>query len=262
MLRYIKLYLNFVTFSFGKATAYRFDFWCRIIMDISYYAVSIGFFKILFLKTGSLGGWTQEQTMVFVGAQLMLDALQMTVISGNLWQLPSTINKGDLDYHLIRPVSTLFFLCFNEFAVGSLINFFIAASFFGYSLAHYPESFTVFQLINFLFFLTIGFFIYFALRLLISLPVFWTQAPYGLERIFYSMLPLMERPDVIFRGILRLVILTVIPFALMVSFPARIFFDGFDIKIALHMFVVLICLWAVVFFVWNKGVRSYSSASS
>ncbi len=262
MLRYLKLYLHFIVFSFGKATAYRFDFWCRILMDIAYYAVAIGFFKILFLKTGSLGGWTEKQTMVFVGAQLVLDALQMTTISSNLWQLPSTINKGDLDYHIVRPVSTLFFLCFNEFAVGSLVNLAIASSFFAWALSQYPEPFTIFQLLTFLFFLLTGYFIFFGLRLLISLPVFWTQAPYGFERIFYSMLPLMERPDVIFRGFLRMVILTVIPFALMVSFPARIFFDGFDIDIALHMFAVLFCLWTVVFWVWKKGINSYASASS
>jgi ABC-2 type transport system permease protein len=262
MLRYCRLYLHIISFSFGKATAYRFDFWCRILMDIAYYAVSIGFFKILFLKTGTLGGWTEQQVMIFVGAGLVLDALQMTTISGNLWELPSTINKGDLDYHIVRPISTLFFLCFHEFAVGSLVNFAIAASFFGWALSQYPVAFTVLQLLTFLFFLFVGFLLFFGLRLLVSLPVFWTQSPYGLERIFYSMLPLMERPDVIFRGAVRLLILTALPFALMVSFPARMFFDGFDSGTALHMFVVLLCLWSVVFWVWRRGVASYSSASS
>ena len=262
MIRYVRLYLHFLQFSFGKSAAYRFDFWCRILMDISYYAVSIGFFKILFLKTGALCGWSEAQIMVFVGAHLMLDALQMTVISGNLWEMPNTINKGDLDYHIVRPVSTLFILCFREIAVGSVVNLLIAAGFFWWALLQYPEPLTMLQVVSFLFFLVVGFFIYFGLRLLISLPVFWTHSPYGLEKIFYAMLPFMERPDVIFRGILRMIILTIIPFAVVVSFPARMFFSGITWSLSLHMFAVLILMWTLVLFVWGRGIRNYSSASS
>jgi ABC-2 type transport system permease protein len=260
--RYLRLYWQFVSFSFGKAAAYRFDFWCRILMDIAYYAVAIGFFKILFLTTATLGGWTQEQIMVFVGANLVLDAVQMTVISGNIWELPSTINKGNLDNYLTKPVSTLFFLCFHEVAVGSIVNLLIAVGFFWWALESYPVSFSVWQFLSFMFFLGVGFLIYFAMRLIVALPVFWTQTPYGLERIFYSMMPLMERPDLIFRGPLRILILTIIPFGLVVSFPARIFFDGLTFNIALHMIAVLAIMWSIVFWIWNKGVKDYASASS
>lgn len=260
--RYFKLYLQFIVFSFGKAAMFRFDFWCRILMDCAYYAVAIGFFKILFLKTPSLAGWTQEQVMIFVGAQLTLDAIQMTILSGNLWELPSTINKGGLDHYLVKPVSTLFFLSFREIAIPSIVNFIMAVSFFIYSLNQYTGHFSAFQFISFLFFLGIGFLIFFGMRLMVALPVFWTQAPYGLERIFYSMLPLMERPDMLFRGPLRLLIITIIPFALVVSFPARIFFDGVTFSIAGHMILILILQWVLVFWIWNKGLGSYSSASS
>jgi ABC-2 type transport system permease protein len=260
--RYLRLYGQFLSFSFGKAAAYRFDFWCRILMDIAYYMVGIGFFKIIFLSTGTLAGWTEQQVMVFVGANLVLDAIQMTFISGNIWEMPSIINRGELDNYITKPVSTLFFLCFHEIAVGSFINLAIAASFFAWALNNYPEPFTFLRLFSFFIFMGFGFLIYFAMRLLVALPVFWTQSPYGLERIFYSMMPLMERPDVLFRGPLRAIILTVLPFALVVSFPARVFFEGITWQIALHMLIVLIVAWRLVFWVWNKGVTSYASASS
>lgn len=260
--RYIRLFIHFLRFSFAKATAYRFDFWCRILMDLAYYAVEIGFFKIIFQNTKLLGGWSLEQIMVFVGAHLVLDAVQMTFISANLWELPSTVNKGDLDYYLVKPVNSLFFLSFKEISVNSLVNLLIAGSFFGWALNVYQKPFSPVELATFLFFLAIGFFLYYGFRLLISLPVFWLQSPYGFERIFYASLPLMERPDTIFRGPVRLVILTIIPFGLMVSFPARIFFEGLTLQRAVHMISVLIVLWGIIITVWNKGLRNYSSASS
>ncbi len=231
-------------------------------MDLSYYAVSISFFKILFLETPTLGGWNQHQVMVFVGAHLVLDAIQMTVISSNLWDMPSAVNKGEVDYYLVKPVSTLFFMSFREFAVNSVINLCIASAFLGWALFEYPEPFTAMRVLSFIAFLIVGFFIYYGLRLLVALPVFWLQSPYGLERIFYSMMPLMERPDAIFRGTLRLIILTVLPFALMVSFPARIFFEGVTWEKAFHMLGATAVLWTIVLVVWRAGLKNYSSASS
>ncbi len=231
-------------------------------MDLAYYGVSIAFFKILFLNTPALGGWTEPQVMIFVGAHLVLDAIQMTVISSNLWELPAAINKGEVDYYLVKPVSTLFFLSFREFAVNSVVNLGIAAGFLSWALYQYPEPFSALRLISFIFFLLIGFFIYYGVRLLVALPVFWLQSPYGLERIFYSMMPLMERPDAIFRGPLRLIILTILPFGLMVSFPARIFFEGVTVLRAVHMLGTTVLLWVVVLAVWRAGLKNYASASS
>lgn len=261
-MRYLRLYLQFIKFSFGKATAFRFDFWCRILMDLAYYVVSIAFFKILFLETPILGGWNEHQVMIFVGAHLVLDAIQMTMLSSNLWELPSAVNRGEVDYYLVKPVSTLFFLSFREFAINSVINLFIAGGFLAWALSEYPEPYTAMRLVSFLSFLLLGFVLYYGLRLLVSLPVFWLQSPYGLERIFYSMMPFMERPDAIFRGTMRLIILTVIPFGLMVSFPARIFFEGLTLERAFHMIAVTVVLWAIVLFIWRAGLRNYSSASS
>lgn len=262
MFRYAKLYMNFIKFSFGKAVAYRFDFWCRIVMDLAYYAVSIGFFKVIFLKTSSLGGWREDQVMVFVGCHLILDALQMTLISSNLWSLPSAINRGELDYYLVKPVSELFFLSFREVAINSVVNLAIAIGFFVWALSQYKDPFAWHQLISLVMFMGVGFLLYYSFRLLVSLPVFWTHAPYGFERVFYSMLPFMERPDTIFRGPVRLLILTAIPFGLVVSMPVRIFFEGVTFeKIALMVGVTAV-FFLFVKHVWNRGLRAYASASS
>ena len=43
-----------------------------------------------------------------------------------MWWLPMLINRGDLDYYLVRPVSTLFFVSFRDFAANSFVNLVIA----------------------------------------------------------------------------------------------------------------------------------------
>src|SRR5690606_30770987 len=110
MIKYLKLYQYFVKFSLIQAMQFRFDFFFRIIMDCIFYLVNILFYKVLFEHTGGIGGWTESQVLIFTSSFLMMDAIQMTITSNGVWMIPNLVNKGELDYYLLRPVSSLFFL--------------------------------------------------------------------------------------------------------------------------------------------------------
>ena len=72
MRRYARLYLCFLRFSFSRAMEFRVDFFFRIFMDAFFYFINIAFFKVVFLHTSLLGGWGEEQMMVFVGCDTKL----------------------------------------------------------------------------------------------------------------------------------------------------------------------------------------------
>lgn len=262
MSRYIRLYLHFLQFSFSKAMEFRLDFTFRIVMDVIYYFVNIGLYKILFLHTGLIAGWTQEQMMVFVASYLVVDALNMTIFSTNMWWLPYYINRGELDYYLIRPVSPLFFLSLREFSANSFVNLLIAFGIFAWSIATYSQPWTLLQLLGLIALLINGMLIYYCIQMLMILPVFWTQSARGFVDLFYTLGLAMERPDRIFRGWLRVVFTFILPFALIASFPARSFIDGMNAEMLIHISVVTVIFWMIVKFVWNRGLRNYSSASS
>lgn len=262
MSRYFRLYAHFLRFSFTKALQFRLDFSFRILMDILYYLVNILFFKVIFLHTSFLGGWSAEQMMVFVSCYLMADAINMTVFSNNMWWLPNFINKGELDYYLIRPVSPLFFLSLREFSANSFLNLLMAGSFFIYSLIQLPNSFSFGDLALLVLLILNGALIYYCTQMMMILPVFWTQSARGFVDLFYSMGLAMERPDKIYRGWLRVVFTVILPFSLIASFPVRIFFDGLHWGTFLHLTAVSLALWGVMLFTWRQGLKNYSSASS
>jgi ABC-2 type transport system permease protein len=187
MKRYARLYLHFLRFSFSKAMEFRLDFTFRILMDIIYYAVNILFFKVIFLHTPMLAGWNQEQMMIFVASFLLVDAISMTIFSSNMWWMPYFINKGELDYYLIRPVSPLFFLSLREFSANSFLNLLIAGGFFGYSIASYHGEYSFGDLLLLCVLLFNGVLIYYCCQMIMVLPVFWTQSAKGFMDLFYSM---------------------------------------------------------------------------
>jgi ABC-2 type transport system permease protein len=238
------------------------DFTFRILMDTIYYVVNIMFFKVIYLHTPILAGWEENQMMVFVAGYLLVDAINMTIFSANMWYLPIFINKGDLDYYLIRPVSPLFFISLREFSVNSFINFLMAAGFFIYTILELNSSFELWNVILFLAFLVNGAILHFVIQMLMILPVFWTQSSRGFVDLFYAMGLAMERPHRIYKGWLRVVFSTILPFSLIASYPAKLFLEGFDGQDILILFLVTGSFWILLNFVWKKGLENYSSASS
>ena len=261
-MRYLKLYGYFVRHSISKAMEFRIDFFFRILMDVIYYVVNILFFKVIYLHTPMLGGWNEEQMMIFVSIYLLIDAIHMTVFSSNIWWLPFYINKGDLDYYLIRPVSSLYFVSVREFSANSFVNLVIAAGFFIYSLMNYSGDFTFLNFLFLLFLIINGTLLHYTIQVLMILPVFWTHSAKGFIDLFYSLSMAMERPHRIYRGALRVVFTTVLPFALIASFPATLFLEAFKLETFLHLIAISVMMWVLVLFIWSKGLKAYSSASS
>jgi len=261
-MRYVRLYACFLRFSFSRAMEFRLDFGFRIFMDMVWYVVNFLFFWVLFRHTSLLGGWTYDQTLVFMGGVFVSDALHMTIFSNNMWWLPYLINKGDLDYYLVRPVSSLFFVSLREFAANSFVNLLMAAAVLSWALLRHPAPLGAGPLVLFLACLLVGVFLHYLLNLMFLLPAFWMHTSHGLREMYFSFTETMTRPAGIFTGWVRRFLVTVLPFAVIVSFPTRALFEGDAWPVVIHLVAVTAVAFLAALAMWRAGVRSYVSASS
>jgi len=262
MRRYLKLYAYFLRFSFSKAMQFRVDFFFRIIMDCVFYLIQFMFFNIIYLHTPILAGWSHEQMTIFISAYIFVDALHMTVFANNCWWFPIYINRGDLDYYLTKPVSTLFFLSVRDFAANSFMNLIIAISLLTWALTTYSQPLEWWRILIFILLLLNGTFLYFLTHILFLISVFWTQSNRGFGDLFFAASHTMERPDRIFKGAVRKLFVFLLPFSLMASYPAKILIEEGQNTAILTIFGVTIFMFSLVIFIWKMGLRGYSSASS
>jgi ABC-2 type transport system permease protein len=262
VMRYLRLYLKFIEFSFGRAMEFRMDFYFRIFMDLIFYIVSFSFFKILFLHSSQVGGWNEPQVMIFVGCFIIVDAIQMTMFANNTWNLPFLINKGDLDYYLVRPVSSFFMANFRDFAANSFINLVMAGSFLTWALVVYPEPLGFGRIFLFLVMTFVGAMLFQFVRILFILPVFWTHSGRGLDTLFWSVEKFMERPHGIYKGFIKVFLLTVLPMIAMTSMPTSVLFESNPWP---NVGICLLVTTAYLFistWLWRVALANYSSASS
>ncbi len=262
VLRYTRLFGYFVAFSFSKFFEFRFDFFMRILMDIIYYLIAISFFRILFLHTPSLGGWNEPQMMIFVAGYCMTDAINMTLFSNNLWHLPRFINKGDLDYYLLRPVSSLFFLTLRDFAANSLINLFCTFGILVWAILRYPEPLAAAKILLFLLLIFNGSLLFCGINMIMTMMAFFSHSGQGFGFMAWSLMRFGERPDRIYQGWTRRILTTLLPFSLIASFPTRLLIEDLDVTTLLHLLGITILFFSMVVWLWNFSLRHYTSASS
>ncbi len=262
MRRSLRLYLHFLRFSFGRAAQFRLDFFFRIGMDTLWYGHYLVFFGLLIAHAPTLGGLDRHQMRVFAATLFVMDALQMSVFSNNLWAFPIQVNRGELDYHLVRPVSTLFFVSLRDFAVNSFVNLLMAVGIAVWALVTYPAPLPAWNLVVYALLLALGFGIHYALQMLFLLPVFWTHSSGGLRDVFWTLDTYTQRPVGVFTGWVRRILLTVLPLGVIVSFPTRVLFEGPRLSTVLHMALAAAGTFGALLLVWSRGLRAYSSASS
>ncbi|MDF1699892.1 MAG: ABC-2 family transporter protein [Planctomycetota bacterium] len=262
MSRYLVLYAYFLRFSFSKAMEFRVDFFFRVGMDALFYATHLAFFWVIYQHTPSVGGWNLDQTLVFAAGIFVADALHMTFLSNNMWLFPFLVNKGDLDYYLVRPVSTLFFVSLREFAANSFLNLLLAVAILLWALGRYPEALGAGQVTLYICLVMLGSFINYTISFLFVVPVFWLHNAAGLRDTYFGLSRFSGRPDGIYKGWVRRILTSILPFALITSFPTRALFQADGLSIAVHMLIVAAVTFGLLLFLWHRGLRSYASASS
>ena len=246
----------------ARALEFRIDFFFRFAMDLMWYIVQLAFFEVLFLQASHIAGWEHDAIRVFVGVMFVSDAIHMTVFANNMWWLPLFVNRGELDYYLVRPVSSMFMLSLREFAANSFMNLLIAIGILVTMMGRYPDPIAPTRILVFVAMLGVGNLIFYLLNLAFLIPVFWMHNGAGLREVWFGLGRWSERPDDIFTHGARRILLTVLPLGLVMSYPTRILIEDDPWPRVAHMLIVAALLTAFVIWFWRRGVRAYSSASS
>lgn len=262
MFRYLKLYSHFVRTSLALVSIFRFDFVTRIVMDLIFCAVSLAFFNVVFVHTTILAGWTLPQLYLFVATFMFVDGFHMTFFADSFWGFGSSTNKGELDYLIVRPCSAFFLAMFRQVSLSSSVNMLISGGLVIWSMDRLGEFWSWFGILYYTVFLILGITLYICSRVICLTAIFWMGGERGLNELHFSMTHLAERPDSVYPYWIRFLLLTLLPFGLIASFPARAFFETPSVTQVVLIFSVAACYILFANKLWSAGLKRYSSASS
>jgi ABC-2 type transport system permease protein len=261
MLQYLRIWRQFVVMAFVREAEYRVNFLLSVGEGIVQLVVAVLTFDILYRFTDDVAGWSRAEVLLLVGIYRIVEGLSNLQIAPNMQSIWEYIRKGELDFMLLRPVSSQFMVSARRLQPHEAINALI-----GLGLAIYAGNmagvrWSALVVVEAAIFGFCGLLLLYAVWFLTITALFWTQAG-NQDEIIPSLFQTARYPASFFKGVIRTLLTFVIPAAFATTFPAQALLGQADRQ----MLVVGIGLAAAALLAthlcWNYALRRYTSASS
>ncbi len=243
--------------------AYRLDFVVDTLAVSFALLVQLAVLGVLFSKVHSLKGWSYHQVLFIYGFSLVPLGL-FNLTSLNLYRFSDRfIIQGHFDRVLLRPVSTLGQVMFEQFNMSGLNEIIIGTAvmfYAGHRLDYQPE---LWDLLAVLVLGPAASLVYTGVFLTLTSVSFWAEDRMGLAPPVYNMIRFARYPITIFGPAVRFFLTFILPFAWVAFYPATWFLGSPEFsRLALLTPLVGLVVMGGAMLVWKAGVNNYSSTGS
>ena len=260
--KYLKLIYLFNYTSFASELEYKANFFIDFFTAILGLVGSIFLLSIFFVNNNNIGGWSFEQALIIQGIYTILNGVTNTWFSPNLTEIVKYIREGTLDFVLIKPIDSQFWISLKKISPSGLIEILLGISMLIYSVELNKISLN-FQLVLLLSItLACSVSVLYSLWLLISTTTIWFIKTWNATEVLRSFLYIGRFPISSFSFYLRIFFSTVIPITFITTIPSEVVLGITTFwKILLEVVVSLIFIGVSRKF-WLFALKYYSSASS
>jgi len=259
--KYLSLYAAFFKVSAVADLEFRLNFVLLVCAEFILYSTQLILFEVLYRHTNIIGEWNLAQMRVFIFLVLFIDSIYMILWDPNFATFTDNVRKGTLDLLLVKPINSMFMLSSQKISISHIPCLFITGAGFIWSINQIPD-FNYWKILWLIILVPAGLSVIFAGRFALNCSaILFTRADF-LQYLWYSMFRLGLRPDAIYSGFLRFVLIFVLPFAMIASIPARVLLEPFNpIFIVWALVLPTLLIWGLRRY-WAYCLRQYSSASS
>ena len=263
--RYFSLWYSILKYSLSRDMEYKTNFIGSLFVDGIYYVTWYYFFEVIYSKTTMLGDFDREAILVFLISTFFVDTLFMMLFDGAGY-LKEHIRTGSLDFILLRPVNSQFLISFRYIRSYAIVSFIILSIILINILQlFHPDSLNVFNLSLFFVSLMLGVTIWYCIEFIMSCLTFYFRDFRTGGWLTHEIMKFSMRPDSIYTGLVRKILFTILPMALVASVPSRLLLYGINstnLKYLCAQIVVVALLFLLTRIFWKNGMKKYESAQS
>ncbi len=237
------------------------DFWIFGLITLSFIlnvVLTILFFKIIYLRTNSIGGWSLNEVYVLIGTYEIVVNIGWSSFVRGYNKLGRRIEDGYLDVWLTKPLSLRRFFVYQHADIFFtpllvIINCFVVA----YGVV---QSGLNFNLPIYLVCLLLSVLIFYSIVSIVATINFFILIPRTYMMI-NQIVQLGRYPITVYKGVFRFILSLVVPVALMISLPAQALFGKVHVIELVIFLMVTIVLLLVSSLFWHIGLKRYTSAN-
>jgi ABC-2 type transport system permease protein len=260
MRTYLQVLRLFWTTAVTAELEYRFNF---IIAMVSSFANLIGslFNLFLFYGTGyTFHGWTWDEAMIVVGIFTFFQGISATFLVPNLNRIVEQVEKGTLDFVLLKPISSQFWLScrilspwgFSDLVFGVIIIFYFSSK-LSLHLGDYILSCIT---------IILGITILYGIWFILGATSVWFVKIYNVTEVLRGLLEAGRYPMSAYPTVYRFVFTFVIPITFLTTVPAKVLLGKIEVLWILGAILIALSLLLISHYFWQFALRFYTSASS
>ena len=260
--KYLKVYIKFLHTSIASELEYKTNILIDFITAILSLIGSIFLLSIFFQNNSSIGGWQFEQALIIQGIYTILNGITNTWFNPNLTEIVKHIREGTLDYVLLKPIDSQFFISLKKINPSGILEimlgFFLLLFCIKVNQINLNLSFFCLSLIT----IFCSIIILYSLWFFISTTTIWFVKTWNATEVLRSFLYIGRFPLNSFSFSLRIFFSVIIPIAFITTIPSEVFLGISQLwKIFLEIIVAMLFLITSRKF-WLYALKFYTSASS
>jgi len=255
-----KLLRLFVTTAIAAEMEYRGNFLLATIASIGGVITSC-FGLFLFYRTGyTFQNWNWYEALLVVGIFLLLQGFSNTFMVPNLNSIVRQVESGTLDFVLLKPVSSQFWLSTRMVSLWGLPDLFLGLGVIGY--AGYSLQLPWWNYVGAIVPLLFGLLILYSLWFVLGATSIWFTKIYNITEVLRGLLEAGRYPMTAYPTAFRFFFTFVIPVLFMTTVPAEIVLGrNAWMMVGISGLLAIGLLYCSNKF-WRFALRFYTSASS
>jgi ABC-2 type transport system permease protein len=260
MKRYLHVLKLFWSTALAAELEYRVNFLIAALSSLGGLAGSL-FGLFLFYRTGyTFQNWSWEQALVVLGVFTILQGFSATFLAPNLNRIVRHIQQGTLDFVLLKPISSQFWLSAHTLSPWGLPDLFFGVVMILYAGSHLGLRLWAYGLS--LIPIAFGFLILYSLWFMLGAMSIWFVKIYNVTEVLRGLLEAGRFPMAAYPTSYRFFFTFVVPVAFLTTVPAEVVLGRGEWSWTVGAGLLAgFLLWASSAF-WRFALRFYTSASS
>ncbi|MDX2256804.1 MAG: ABC transporter permease [Pseudanabaenaceae cyanobacterium bins.39] len=260
MHKYANVLWLFWTTAIAAELEYRLNFFISALSSVGNLVGSV-FGLFLFYRTGySFSGWQWEEAMLVLGIFTILEGFSSTFLAPNLSKIVNHVEQGTLDFVLLKPISSQFWLSTRTLSPWGIPNIIFGTGLIIYAGNRLGLAFTnyLFSLIPLLF----GCVSLYSIWFMLGVTSIWFVKIYNVTEVLRGLMEAGRYPMAAYPASYRFFFTFIVPIAFLTTVPSEALLGRAEpIWILGSMFLAIALLYASNKF-WQFALKSYTSASS
>ena len=260
--RYLKTLRLFWTTSLSAQWEYQINFLVELIAMIGTLLGSLFILSIFFSEGRQIGTWTWETALVVQGVYTLLDGVTNSLLRPNLSDIVNHVREGTLDFILIKPIDSQFWLSLRTFSPAGLSEIILGLLIVFWAVDKTGNELSFLSIFMFFISLVCAIIILYSLWFIIASTSIWFVKTWNATEVLRAVLAAGRYPVIAYPVPLRIIFTLVLPVAFLTTVPSELILGltSFSIVIQAVLFSLLFFFLSRSF--WTFALKHYSSASS